>query len=185
LEETKRCPFCAEEILVAAIRCKHCQADLTAGAGLAAARRSPGEAIGIINLLLPLGSTALVWLWVGGMGLLQHPDSSLMFVAGLTVVASAILVAVEASQAGAGSRTDLDRRGSRRSGPVVWFFATCLLWLLIYPAWFFQRGRYGLKNMVVGGVLVALVFVGSLVIVGNAINEQMERAGALLRGMGL
>lgn len=27
-ERLKRCPFCAEEILVAAIKCKHCQADL-------------------------------------------------------------------------------------------------------------------------------------------------------------
>jgi len=28
--DTKPCPFCAEDIKAAAIRCKHCQADLTA-----------------------------------------------------------------------------------------------------------------------------------------------------------
>lgn len=28
-EPTKRCPFCAEEILVAAVKCKHCGTDLT------------------------------------------------------------------------------------------------------------------------------------------------------------
>ena len=29
MEATKRCPFCSEEILAAAIKCKHCQSDLT------------------------------------------------------------------------------------------------------------------------------------------------------------
>lgn len=28
MEKTKRCPFCAEEILAAAIKCKHCRSDL-------------------------------------------------------------------------------------------------------------------------------------------------------------
>jgi hypothetical protein len=28
-KETKRCPFCREVINVAAVRCKHCHADLT------------------------------------------------------------------------------------------------------------------------------------------------------------
>jgi uncharacterized protein with PIN domain len=28
MEETKRCPFCAEEIKVDAVRCKHCKTDL-------------------------------------------------------------------------------------------------------------------------------------------------------------
>lgn len=40
--ETKNCPYCAETIKAAAIRCKHCQADLSASTSAAA---SHGQAI--------------------------------------------------------------------------------------------------------------------------------------------
>lgn len=36
--ETKACPYCAETIKAAAIRCKHCQADLSTPAGAAASQ---------------------------------------------------------------------------------------------------------------------------------------------------
>lgn len=38
--DTKACPFCAETIKAAAIRCKHCQADLTSPASQGASQRA-------------------------------------------------------------------------------------------------------------------------------------------------
>jgi hypothetical protein len=43
MPETKKCPFCGEEILEAAIRCKHCRSDLTKSERTARADPSPKE----------------------------------------------------------------------------------------------------------------------------------------------
>jgi hypothetical protein len=43
-EATKRCPFCAEEILAAAIRCKHCKSDLEEKSSSAPRTTAPHDA---------------------------------------------------------------------------------------------------------------------------------------------
>lgn len=188
LAQMKRCPFCAEEIQAAAVRCKHCQANLAAGATgahpLAPTAAKPSEAIGVAMLLLPLVSTALIWLWVGQMNLLQDPGTTLFAIAAVTVLLTAGLVAVESSQVRAGDAGDLDANGKRRTGPGAWFLASVLFWVVGFPGWLHARRNYGLANMVVGGLLVGAVFLGSCWLMQMSINENVARVQSTLRGLG-
>jgi hypothetical protein len=63
MDATKRCPFCAEEILSAAIRCKHCKSDLSARTETER-EASPGpKAIWIGRILGIVGLTIFgIWL---------------------------------------------------------------------------------------------------------------------------
>jgi len=167
--------MCGEEILAVAVRCKHCQADLS-GAGATTARK-PGEGLGIALLLVPLTSTVLMWLWVGQMNLLQNPSASLMMLVILTVAITAVLVGVEASQLGMGGPRDLNDSGKRRSGPGAWAIFQVVMWALAYPMYLFWRSRYGAKNLIVGAVVVCLVFLGSAV----ALNASIEAKKAEIR----
>jgi hypothetical protein len=116
----------------------------------AAPSAKPSEALAVLMLILPLLGVALVWLWIAPMGLLQHPQSALLIVLAAVILGSASLGAVEASQIGSGTRR-----------AIGWFFALTLLWIVCYPLYLFQRSRYGLKNLALGGSLVAILFAGS------------------------
>jgi hypothetical protein len=185
-EATKKCPFCSETILADAIKCKHCQTDLRTApvGGSPAAKASGGEMIGVVMLVLPLASTFLIWFWVAQMNLLQGPGSSLALLGCGTILATAILAAVEGSRVGAGTPTDRDKKGRKRSGPVTWFVMLVFLWVLGFPMWLYQRSRYGLKNLVVGGVLVAIIFAGSWAMMGNAIQEKQTEISNSLQHLG-
>jgi hypothetical protein len=173
-QSTKACRYCGEEILAVAVRCKHCQADLggPGGARAVAAGGRAGEALGTLQLLLPFGAAILIWLWVGSMNLLQDPASTLMVITVVTILATGAIAAVEASQLGIGADTDRDTKGRKRSGPGLWFVFHLVLWILAFPSYLYWRSKYGAKNMVVGGILVALLFTASSLGMGVAIESQ-------------
>jgi hypothetical protein len=50
--------------------------------------------------------------------------------------------------------------------------------------WLYQRSRYGLKNLVVGGILVAIIFAGSWAMMGNAIQEKQTEISNSLQHLG-
>lgn len=148
------------------------QAQRPTVSSIAPATQKPQEALGIIILLLPLVSALLIWFWVGSMNMLQNPGSTLSLLVIGTVIATGVLVGIEASQLGIGSDSDKDKKGRKRTGPVGWAVFTILMWIISYPAYLWYRSRYRAKNMIVGGVAVALVFLGTAVMMNVAIEER-------------
>lgn len=155
----------------------------------APAAETQSEALGIIAMLLPLAASAYLWLKVPSMNMLQDPQGTVLTVSFGTVIICAILVAVEASQLKMGKVTN--SKGKKDSGPGVWAFAIALVFIVTLPWYLFSRSRYGKKNMVVGGILSALVFSFTSMSLMTAIHakrsqlqqQQMERGAELRRMM--
>jgi hypothetical protein len=179
--ETKQCPYCAETVLKAAIRCKHCGGDIGGGASILATKKS--EALGVLMLTAPFVAALLIVFWVGDMALIQNPGSTLNLLAFATVIGTAILVAIEAKQVGAGNNVDLTPKGKKRSGPGSWFAVTLLLWVVGFPGWLYQRKRYGLKNLVVGGIVAMTFFVGSFAVMNATIERKKDEIREKLAGI--
>lgn len=165
-------PFAAA--IIARLGFEQRQRPMNAASAVISQQR-PSELLGILMLVVPLLSTGLVWLWVGQMNLFQSPESSLGLLSVITVCVTAALGAAEAGQVGAGSERDISPEGLTRQGPVAWFFALLLIWIVGFPAWLWARHRYGRTSMVVGGILVAIVFAGSVVLVGAGIADTRQR----------
>jgi hypothetical protein len=169
-EETKKCPFCGEEILAVAIKCKHCGSDLSEKpAAEAEAKSDASDNIGYILLLIPVIAILLMWLWVYNMTLLENPGSKLNIIGIGTILITAILAAYEANELGFGKATDEGKK--TESGPVLYFLVVLLFWIIGYPLYLYQRSKKGKKNFLVGGILIAIVFAISYFLMANAINE--------------
>jgi hypothetical protein len=137
---------------------------------------TPPESLGIVLLLLPVVATVLVWFWVARLNLLEDPMARLWLIVVLTVLLTAVLTGIEAKQLGAGRPITIAGKVKRRTGPIGWFLGTLLLWAFVYPAWLYQRSRYGAKNLLVWGILLALAFWGSIFAVGAAIESTRQDA---------
>jgi hypothetical protein len=185
-DNTKQCPFCGEEILSVAKKCKHCGTDIQVPAADVSATAAPGADYGIALLAIPVVATVLVWFWVSGMNLLQSPGSTLALIGLVTVLATAAIAAKEAAKAG--MKKD---KSKGTHTPVTWFFLIVCIWIVGYPAYLLKRKHYGLKNQLVPGLVIALVFVVSWSVMNGAIEskkaevrnnlEQMQRQFESLR----
>lgn len=166
-EEMKRCPFCGEEIFAIAKKCKHCGSGLEERASTEPATSKPPADYGMFLLAIPVVATLLIWFWVSGMNLLQSPGDTMALIMLATVLGTAIVAAMEASKVGMKS----DRKKGTY-GSTAWFFIISLLWIIGYPVYLYKRKHFGLANRLVGGILVALVFVGSWGIMNSAIEDR-------------
>ena len=165
-DEVKSCPFCGEQILAVAKKCKHCSSDLEQGESGGSATK-PAADYGMFLLAIPLVTTMLILFWVSGMNLLQSPGDTMTLLMLATVLGTAIVAAMEASKVGMKS----DRKKGTYS-PTEWFFIIVLLWIIGYPVYLYKRKHYGLDNRLVTGILVALIFVGSWSIMNAAIEDK-------------
>jgi hypothetical protein len=164
---TKACPMCGEEILIAAKKCKHCGELLDATTRAAAnPTKEPSDAIGMVIMLLPVASAALMWFWISSMNLLQSPGSTLMGITIVTVLATSTLMAVEASKLGMSSK----RGGFLSMGPAGWFICGIGFWIVAFPAYLYYRSKFGVKNYIFGGLASAFVFLGVAVALNVAIE---------------
>lgn len=159
-KETKQCPFCGEEILAVAIKCKHCGSNLQEHKASEAVQPKVklGETYGNLMLVTPFIFVILCFSWVASLNMLQNPASKLQGIAFLTILATAIFAAIEANKLGIGSDSDIDERGRKRSGPIAWFAGIILLWIICYPAYLKHRSKYGVKSRLGAGIAVALIF---------------------------
>ncbi len=170
-EETKKCKFCGEEILNIAIKCKHCGSNLNENSKLGT-KQNNGETLGIYMLAIPFASVLLMWFWVGDMNLLQSPGSKLNFISVITVIITAIIAAVEANQMGFGQQTKQGEKPGR--SPVTWFFLIVLLWIAFYPSYLYERSKKGKRNLLFGGILVAILFLTTYFLLLSAIDERVS-----------
>lgn len=111
-----------------------------------------------------------MWFWISSMNLLQNPGSTLNGIVVVTILLSAGLISTEASQLGMGKPRD----GKKTTGPIGWFLCTLLMWIIAYPGYLFWRGKYGVKNYMIGGIASALVFLSVAGLLAYAIERQRE-----------
>jgi RNA polymerase subunit RPABC4/transcription elongation factor Spt4 len=164
----KKCQHCAELILEEATVCRFCNRDV---AGKPQAATRPDESLAQAMLLVPLLGCILIWFWIGSMSLIQGPGSSLALVGVGTVLITGFIAATDAKRLGVGAPGD----PLKGSSPNVWFLFILLLWIVGYPAYLFQRKKYGARSYIVVGVLIALLFAGSWFGMSVAIEAQQEK----------
>lgn len=106
--------------------------------------------------------------------MLQSPTPKLNFLAVGTIILTAILAYMEATQLGFGKEKN-------ESKPMVYFFGMVLLWIVVCPMYLYQRSKKGMKNLVFGGIVLALIFAGSYFLIGKAISDKVNEIQNLLR----
>lgn len=171
-DETKLCPYCGEQILAIAIKCKHCSSMLediqkTGKKTSCSIMPKPAADYGIFLLAIPVVATMLIFFWVSEMNLLQSPSDTMNLIMIATIVGTAIVASMEAGKVG--MKTD---RSKGTYSATSWFFIITMMWIVGYPVYLFKRKHFGLENRLVLGLFVTLLFLGSWGVMFSAIESK-------------
>jgi hypothetical protein len=169
-----KCTVCEYEFPASAAYCSAC------GAAKSGEVHADAPGKGKVNyelalFAIPSIGTLLIWFWIGSMNLLRSPESALTLVGLATVLGTALVAAMEANAIGM-----VGDKEKGTNGPVAWFFAIALIWILAYPSYMFKRKLAGLPNRLGPGVLLAAVFTGSLLLMTANIEHQKAQVRASL-----
>jgi DNA-directed RNA polymerase subunit RPC12/RpoP len=177
---TIRCPFCAEPILAEARKCKHCGEWLDGGPRSSLGR--PGrcsETLGHLMVAVPIVMSVAAFIWVMNLTPADRPRLIMHLMAGAMVIITAFLALAEASNLGMGQARD-----RHDHGPVIWLVLFLGIWGIALPAYLKRRSQYGMKNLLVGGVLAVAVFLGAYLTLGVLIHvAEAESTGRTAAGV--
>ena len=144
---------------------------------------APSEVFGYIMLGIPVFGLMLIWLWVGNMTILEDPGTALVTISAMVLFGTAIPATIEASNLKMGNPEDLKPNGKKREGPVAWFFSLWLLWFAAYPMYLNRRAVYGVKKLLVPGLIIMILYVGSWFLMMNAIEDKKRQVRSAINQM--
>jgi hypothetical protein len=150
-ERPSVCPLCGGTIPQGVKKCLFCATVVTRTEVSAGDEGGTHiDVIGSALLVVPGMIVAFTLGYVIRLNALQNPVGKLLVGGFVAALASAVLVMLEARRAG-------DQRVGQFT-PRQWFFLNLLAWPVGYPLYLRERASSGLKDLMIPGVVISVVF---------------------------